>query len=251
MELNKSVKSKKQTLREKRLQQQRKQKMRLALIISGVIALFISLIAIISFTTSSSTEGDILLITPKAHPMENGPALGNPNALVKIEVFSDFQCPACQVFAQQIEPQVIDTYITNGTVYYVYRHFPFLDDRAPTKESDQAANASMCAAEQQRFWDYHDILFANWNGENQGAFNDRRLLAFAQALNLDMDAFSQCFKEKRYWNLIQDDLAAGKRANVQGTPSVLVNGKMITPGYVPSFEDIKQAIEAALASSQK
>jgi protein-disulfide isomerase len=251
MELNKPAKSKKQTLREKRLQQQRKHKMRLALTVIGVIVFFVALIAIISFTSSTPIEEDVILITPKAHPMENGPALGDPNAPVKIEVYSDFQCPACQAFAQQIEPQVVDTFVANGTVYYVYRHFPFLDDRAPTKESDQAANASMCAAEQQRFWDYHDILFANWNGENQGAFNDRRLIAFAQALNLNMDDFSQCFKEKRYWNVIQDDLSAGKRANVQGTPSVLVNGKMITPGYVPSFEDIKQAVEAALSSSQK
>ncbi len=249
MDSGKNQLSKRKIMEKKR--QKQKQRRRLMIILGGVIVLFIAIIAILSLTTHSSIGDDIILITPIARPMVNGTAFGDPNAPVKIEVFSDFQCPACKTFAQEIEPQVIETYVTTGTVYLVYRHFPFLDDRAATKESDQAANASMCAAEQQRFWDYHDILFANWNGENVGAFNDRRLIAFAEALNLDMNAFNACFKENRYWNDIKKDIADGKLANVQGTPTVLVNGKIITPGFVPTFNDIQQAVEAALASSQQ
>jgi protein-disulfide isomerase len=105
----------------------------------------------------------------------------------------------------------------------------------------------MCAAEQGRFWDYHDILFANWNGENQGAFLDKRLVAFAEALGLDMAAFNACFEENRYKAEIDQDLALGDELGVSGTPTVFVNGKQLTPGFVPSFADIAQAVEAALS----
>jgi len=93
------------------------------------------------------------------------------------------------------------------------------------------------------------MLFANWNGENQGAFNDKRLVAFAEALALDMQKFNACFKQNTYKNQIQQDLAAGSQAGVTGTPSVFVNGVELTPGRVPSYEEVAAAIDAALASS--
>ncbi|HEX6303967.1 MAG TPA: thioredoxin domain-containing protein, partial [Anaerolineales bacterium] len=149
-------------------------------------------------------------------------------------------------FTEDIEPLVIENYVSGGQVRYVFRHFPFLDDQAAGSESDQPASASMCAAEQGRFWDYHDMLFANWNGENQGAFIDKRLVAFAEALNLDMDEFNACFEQNEYQDVIAEDLAAGRQAGVTGTPSVLVNGSMISPGFVPSFQDIEAAVRAEL-----
>jgi protein-disulfide isomerase len=106
----------------------------------------------------------------------------------------------------------------------------------------------MCAADQNRFWDYHDILFANWNGENQGAFNDRRLVAFAENLNLDMEAFNQCFEANSHAEEINSDLEQGRSIGVTGTPSVFVNGRILTPGRVPSFSDISNAVEAELAA---
>ncbi|MCK4724611.1 MAG: thioredoxin domain-containing protein, partial [Anaerolineales bacterium] len=113
-----------------------------------------------------------------------------------------------------------------------------------------AANASMCAADQNRFWDYHDMLFANWNGENQGAFNDKRLVAFAEALvGLDMPAFNQCFEANLHVDEINDDFLMGRESGVTGTPSVMVNGRILTPGLVPSFTDISEAVEAELALS--
>jgi protein-disulfide isomerase len=141
--------------------------------------------------------------------------------------------------------------VATGQVYYVYRHFPFLDDQAINKESDQAANASMCAAEQNRFWDYHDMLFANWNGENQNAFSNNRLIAFAEALDLDMQAFNECFESNAYEEEIDAELAEGQSIGIQGTPSVLVNGLLISPGLVPSFDDIAAAVNNALESPEE
>jgi protein-disulfide isomerase len=188
-------------------------------------------------------------ITPEARPLVDGAALGDPNAPVLVEVWEDFQCPACRTYSSEIEPLVVDNYVASGKARYVFRHYPFLDDRAASKESDQAANASMCAAEQGMFWEYHDYLFANWNSENAGAFSDKRLVAYGEALGLDMAAFNACFEENRFQDDIQQDLADGTRAGVTGTPSVFVNGQIIKPGFVPSYEDIAQAIEAALTSA--
>ncbi len=235
--------TKREVVRERRKQKQRKQRLYLILGIVGVAVI----IAAILIIPSLLPVGDIVTITPQARPMVDGRSLGNPDAPVTIEVYEDFQCPSCKTFTEDIEPQIVDTYVATGDVYYIYRHFPFLDDRAPRNESDQAANASMCAGNENRFWDYHDILFANWNGENQGAFNDKRLVAFAEALGLDMEGFNQCFNENQYQDEIETDLLSGRDLGVTGTPSVLVNGRIIKPGFVPSFGDISEAVDAELA----
>jgi len=237
--------TKRQAIREKRRQEQRKQRL---YIILGIIAVAL-VIALILIIPGLMPAGEIAAITPVERPMVDGRSLGNPNAPVKIDVYEDFQCPSCQNYSENIEPKVVETYVASGDVYYTFRHFPFLDNGTVRKESDQAANASMCAAEQERFWDYHDILFANWNGENQNAFSDKRLVAFAESLALDMDAFNKCFQANTYLGEIESDLAAGRMKGVQGTPSVFVNGEHLTPGYVPSFEQISQAVDTALAGS--
>lgn len=242
---SKGVSTKRQVVREKRLAKQRRQRI---LIVLGVVGAAL-IIAAIVIVPSFQPVGDVVAITPHSRPMVDGRAMGDSNAPVLIDVYSDFQCPACKTFAEQIEQQVVDTYVTTGQAYYVYRHFPFIDDRAPRNESDQAANASMCASDENRFWDYHDILFANWNGENEGAFNDNRLVAFAESLGLDMPAFNNCFDANLHKEEIDTDYSTGRTIGVTGTPSVFVNGQQLTPGFIPSFEEISQAVEAELAAS--
>ena len=237
--------TKRQAVREKRQRKQRKQRLYIILGVVGVAVIIAALLII----PSLRPVGDIVTITPHERPMVDGRAMGDPNAPVTIEVYEDFQCPACKTFSEQIEPQVIDAYVATGDVYYIFRHFPFIDDRAPRNESDQAANASMCARDENRFWDYHDMLFANWNGENQGAFSDKRLLAFAEALGLNMESFNQCFNANLNKDEIDADLLSGRDSGVTGTPSVFINGRMITPGFVPSFAEISEAVEAELAKS--
>jgi len=237
--------TRREAVREKRRQQQRKQRLYIVLAVVGAAIAIAAMIIIPGLLPA----GDIVTITPHERPMADGRAMGDPEAPVLIEVYEDFQCPACKTYTEQIETQVADAYVATGDVYYVFRHYPFLDDQAPRNESDQSANASMCAADENRFWDYHDMLFVNWNGENQGAFNDKRLVAFAEALGLDMPAFNQCFEANLHVDEINDDFVMGRESGVTGTPSVLVNGRILTPGLVPSFTDISEAVEAELAES--
>ncbi len=226
----------------------RRQQMQKRVLTIGMMVVGALLIAAALITPSLTPVGDIATIEPRNYnaPID-GTQIGDPNAPVRVDIWEDFQCPACVNYTESIEPLIIQNYVETGEVVYTFHHYAFLDSYSTTKESQQAANASMCASEQGRFWDYHVLLYKNWNGENQGAFTDKRLIAFAETLDLDMGDFKACFNENRYKDQIDADFQAGVDMGVTGTPSVFVNDVQLTPGYVPSFEEVAAAIEAALA----
>lgn len=180
-------------------------------------------------------------------------AAGNPDAPIKIEEYSDFQCPYCGQFTERTEPQLMETYVADGTVYFVYHTFgEFIGP-----ESGATAEAAYCAGDQEKFWEMHDIIFANQSGENAGAFTDRRLLAFAEKLELDMGVFTSCFNGNDYKDLIAKDGKDGLAAGIKATPSFIlsytVNGEVKTKLIEGAqlFETFKQEIEAALAEMGK
>jgi protein-disulfide isomerase len=187
--------------------------------------------------------GEIATAVPYQRPMVNGLALGPEEAPVLVEEYADFQCSSCRLFAEGAEREFVNALIPGGKVRLVYRHFTILG-----RDSVQAANASLCASEQGKFWEYHDILFANQIGT--GAYSDRRLSAYASAIGLDLDKFETCYRDSKYQNLIDQDNAAASAAGLTGTPSILVNGKQIAPGYVPTFDVLKQEIDLALQGAE-
>lgn len=240
--------SKRQEMREQRRKRQQQQRL-IVIAAVAVIVIGVALLIIVpQVRASMAPVGSITQVTPYPRPNAQGSAAGDSNAPVKIDLFEDFQCPACRTYTEDAERQVIDTYVKTGKVYYDFHYYPFIDVNSVTKESHQAANAAACAADQGRFWDYHDMLFANWNGENQGAFTNKRLVAFAQTLGLDMGKFNTCFNANAHKAEIDKDFALGQSMGVTGTPSIFVDGKEVRPGYIPSFQDMQQAIDAALAA---
>jgi len=120
-----------------------------------------------------------------------------------------------------------------------YWHFAFLG-----QESQWAAEASECAAEQDAFWEYHDYLFDNHGGENQGAFSKENLKRFADELGLDTKAFNECLDSGKYTQVVQSETTAGQQLGVQSTPTFLVNGQPVV-GAQP-FEVFEQVIEQIL-----
>ena len=237
--------SEKMSKRQARREKMRREEMRARLLTILLVVIGASLLAFVFIYPQIKPVGDITIPDPVSRPAGEGLALGDPSAPARIDVFEDFQCPTCREFTKNIEPLVLSQLVETGKAYYVFRQYPFLDQKTSTKESHQAANASMCASEQGKFWEYHDTLFANWNGENQGAFSDRRLTAFAEALELDMTTFQECFDTNRYQKEIEADFTDGLQIGVNGTPSVFVNGQILNAGYVPSFEEIQAAVLAA------
>jgi protein-disulfide isomerase len=222
--------SKREALREKRRKEQLRRR---TLLIGGIVivALIFAGALILSSQQSSQPE-KITVITPEAVPNPQGLSMGDINAPVKVVEFADFQCPACMLFATQQEPGFVAKYVTTGKVYFTYLPFSFLDRGdtriPPLNESHAAAEAASCAGDQNKFWDYHDFLYANQTGENIGDFTQKRLVAYAQALGLNMNQFNACYSSGKYRQKILDDYAQGVNANVAQTPSFLVNGKLVT-----------------------
>lgn len=237
--------NKREEIRLRRQRQKRRKQLTTVMVISGFAFIAAAFVIFANFRP----VGEIVQITPVAYLQADGNAIGDPNAPVLVEVFEDFQCPACKDYTQRIETLIISTYVASGEVYYVFRQFPFMDDRAVTNESQNAAIASLCAGEQDEFWNYHDMLYANFRGQNSGGFSVRRLNAFAEILGLNVDEFNACLESGRYQEQINLDFQDGRGRGVTGTPSVFVNGEQITPGFVPSFEAISEAVEAALLES--
>ena len=240
--------SKRQEIRARRHKERLRNRILIILLVAAG-ALLITF-ALILPSLKGQSAGTIVQITPAVRKAAlNKTSMGDPNAPVKMDVWEDFQCSGCKSYSQNIEPQVIQTYVDAGKVYYSFHSFPFID--GGQGESHQAADAAMCAMAQDRFWDYHDMLFANWIGENQGSYTDVRLVAFAKAIKLDMTAFNQCYQANTYSAQIQQDVDAGKKLGVPPTPGIFVNGKMVVSSagsnYLPTFDDISKTIEAALA----
>lgn len=179
----------------------------------------------------------------------NDNAVGDPNAPIKIEEFSDFQCPYCARFAELIEPQLVSGYVETGQVYFVYRSFgEFIGP-----ESRASAEASYCAGDQGKFWEMHDLLFANHTGENVGDYTNKNVTAFAETLGLDMGEFTTCFNGGSYSDRVDQDQVDGRAYGVKATPSFVltyvVNGQtrvVLIEGAQPIAE-FQAKIEAALA----
>jgi protein-disulfide isomerase len=140
-----------------------------------------------------------------------------------------------------VERQLIEQYVATGRVRFEYRHYIVIDGNVGGNESRRAAEASECANEQGQFWNYHAIVFANQNGEGRGAFNDRRLKAFAETLGLNTGAFNACFDSGRMAEAVRADERLARSLGVESTPTLFVNGQRINNPL--NFAEIQQAIE--------
>ncbi len=240
---NEQGKSKRQILREKRQrEQQRNRLISIGAVVIGALFIF----AVLVYPNLKPV--DVTAAASYERPMVDFNATGSPDAPITITEYSDFQCPFCQRFAEQTEPQLVETYAATGKVRFIYRSF----GRFIGQESQDAAEAVYCAGDQGKFWQYHDILFANHTGENVGDYTPRKLKAFAETLGLDMDAFNSCLNAGKYAERVTQDGVDGLAAGIQATPSFVltyvVNGETktkIIQGAQP-FAAFQAEIEAAL-----
>lgn len=249
---NKPVKKKQPSRAELRAQKLKKERQQRLVLILGIGAVVVvAAIAIILINRASSpANSSIVEITPVNHPQADRNSMGDPNAPVKIVEYSDFQCPFCKRFADETEHAIVDNYIATGKVYFTYRtmgNFVSNNIGQGGKESRDSAMAAYCAADQGKFWEYKDSLFANWKGEDVGSFTQKRLIAMAESIGLDVDQFSQCLKSGKYSDQVEQDNQDGNTAGITGTPAFLINGELLT-GAQP-FATFQQAIEAALQAA--
>ena len=154
---------------------------------------------------------------------------GNADASITITEYSDFQCPFCQRFWSTTEAQVFSAFVLTGQVHFVYRSLGnFISDNVArstgvsNSESKNAAAAAYCAGDQGKFWEYHDILFANQTGEGAGGFAPEKLRLFAQKVGLDIDTFNTCLSDNKYGTRVGQDASDGEAAGAKGTPFFVI-----------------------------
>lgn len=156
---------------------------------------------------------------------------GNATGSAFLVEFSDFQCPACQAFAPLVES--LETQYGDA-LSIAYRHYP-LPQHA---YAEKAARAAQAAANQGKFWEMHDELFAN-----QETLSDQTLSEIVKKLELDETTFNQDLESKEIKDMIAEDIAAGNRFGVNSTPTFFLNGQKIK---LQSAQDLTKAIESAI-----
>jgi protein-disulfide isomerase len=129
--------------------------------------------------------------------------------------------------------------VATGEVRLEYRDYAFLGD-----ESTRAAEAAMCGDDQGKFWQYHDTIFLNHDGENTGAYSDDRLKEMAEKVGLNMDQFNQCLDSGQHADDVQAMVDEARSLGLPGTPSFVVNGQVIDYN---GYASVTAAIEQALA----
>lgn len=169
---------------------------------------------------------------------------GNPSAAVWLVMASDFQCPACKYWHDTHAPEIMRDYVATGKVRFAYTNFP-LDHLHPNARA--AAEASMCAAAQGKFWGMHDRIFesqAEWGVAPDPTAIFRRLAA---ASSVDTVAWNQCLIDNVMVALIEADHARGRAGGVDQTPYFFVGNQKIG-GAIPA-DRLRPMLDAAIAQA--
>lgn len=212
-ELKRKLKEEQEQLKEQEAKKSRRSK-NIAFSIIGTIVLII----IIALIYKSATKEQI---TDNRYPVTE--------SQVVIEEFSDFQCPYCARASSTVK-QIKEAY--GEKVVIMYKHFPL----AAHKFAFKAAEASECARDQGKFWEYHYKLF-----ENKDFLDIDNLKQYALDLNLNEEQFNECIDSKSKKKVVEKDIMEGTKKGVSGTPTFFIDGKRLV-GAQP-FESFKQIIE--------
>ncbi|MBN1325610.1 DsbA family protein [Candidatus Falkowbacteria bacterium] len=166
---------------------------------------------------------------------KDSPFLGDENAAIVIVEFGDFQCPVCKQEALIVRMIAEE----DPSLKIIFRNFP---NPVSSPQALTAAMASLCANEQGKFWEYHDLLF-----ENQTDLSSSNLKALALNLGLNSANFNNCLDEAKYFSQIKSDMQDGLTLNITGTPTFYINGNKLSGGipyntFKTLIAKIKQSI---------
>ena len=182
-----------------------------------VIPVIFGIIVGVSLTTYPETEKESKMFTV-SKLIENGsPIIGEPNAPITILEWGDYQCTFCYKFHQNTLDIIKEDFIKSGKVNLVFKDFPL---NGP--DSLLAAEASYCAEDQGKYWQYHDELYKNWGGEKTGWVTRESLDRFANSVNLDLIEFNECLDDHKYQDRVKVLHEFGKELGIDATPSFLI-----------------------------
>ncbi len=202
-----------------------------SLAIGAAIASIVIIVAFLGFD-GISNEAELVIeptptiqetgppkITMETFLANGSPMLGNPNAPVTLVEFGDYQCKFCNVFFHSTEDDILKNYVETGRVKMIFKDYNIIGP-----DSISASHGAHCANDQGLFWEYHDILYSNWTGENNGWASSENLVKFAQEINLDMDEWSECITNRSHSQTILASNEDAKTLGITGTPAFFVIG---------------------------
>lgn len=218
--------------------QKRSQYIKQGLTIFAIVLVAVFFVGVLIYPSLKNTAATNELVIPETinSYKSSDMAIGDPNAPITVELFSDFQCPACGNFAQTKEENFINTYVSTGQVYFIFRPYSFVGD-----ESVWATEAAYCALNQGNFWGFHDMIYYNMVGENTGAVDEARLTRYAKAIGLDTTEFTTCLASDSYLAQIQSDNDYAKESGVTGTPSFKIGDQIV------AYNELLDIIDAKLS----
>lgn len=178
------------------------------------------------------------------------PLLGKSSNITMVE-FGDYQCTFCAKFHNETREQIIKNFVDPGKINFIFKDY-IVNDNATDKSSTKAAEASYCAAEQDKYWDYHAELYDNWGGERTGWITTDSLEQFARNIQIpDMEKFSNCLQSNKYLNIVQNNDNIAKSMGLTGTPSFILikdnNIQSIIPGALP-YEIFEQTLNGVVSN---
>ena len=160
----------------------------------------------------------------------NGYVLGDSDAPVSIDLYEDFQCPACKRWGESVFPLLATNELANGKAKLVFHNFPFIG-----QESMIAARAAHAAARQGQFWDLWHALYANQGPENAGTITTAGVTDLAAGLGMDRAKFAADMASSGAGIAVDASVADAHRLNVDSTPTLIVNGKNMVGASYPEL----------------
>ena len=183
-------------------------------------------------------------ITMDTFLLNGSPILGDPNAPITLVEFGDYQCHYCNVFFESIEDDIIKNYVETGKVKMIFKDYNIIGP-----DSVKASQGAHCANDQGLFWEYHDILYSNWTGENNGWASGTNLANFAQEVGLDTNEWSECMIQQKHSQTILNSNDDAKALELTGTPAFFVinsNGEVSKLFGAQPFEVFKKTFDSEL-----
>jgi len=196
---------------------------------------------------ASRPKATVVAVDTTLPPVPNqGHVLGSDSAPVEVVEFADFECPACGSFATLTEPDVRSRLVDKGLIRYRFMDFPLNMHR----NTWSAHRAAWCAADQNKFWEMHDVLFQNqdrWNGEATSR-PDKPIADLAKQLGLEMSKFNACVSARKYDPQIRANISEGVKRQVNATPSFLFGNKLVQNAI--SYDEFKRHVDTALSAAR-
>lgn len=221
-------------------------------LIGSVVVLVIALIAGLVWAVTRdgadlSAEGGANTL-PEGGGVSTGPGLDAD--VPQLHVYGDFQCPWCGVLEGAIGEEV-NAKVEAGEVHLTTTLMSFLDGRIPGENSVRAANAALCADDQDAFLAYYQTVYANMPDQQGGGWTDGQLVAFGEQVGIygaDLDTFTSCVEDRTHEGYVDAMQERANRDGVTGTPRLFVNGTLITDEQMSGLMENRVSLDEVIAA---